>query len=132
MYFYFLIIPVLIGSCYMIWRLRRMAKHDRVLFRFCQNRRDIMAIIRGRNFDLPREDYIALRELLEVTNNTIHEYNVHKTSLFDFRKFIRDAQRLNSIRRKMEELDNMNTDVAHLYHKFGLSMLYAFFTYTRL
>jgi hypothetical protein len=91
----------------------------------------MMAIKEG-NYNLSKNDYTALRELLNVISNTIHEYNNHKTSLFNFRKFISDAQRLETLRQKMHEVKLMNEDVARLYSKFGLSMLYAFFTYTPL
>ena len=75
MFFYILMIPVLFFSVLMIIHLRRLKKHDEVLYTFCQNRREIMFMIREENFALSKKDYFDLRKLAEVNNKTIRHFN---------------------------------------------------------
>lgn len=92
MMFYIAMVPVLLASAYMLLTLRALAKHDKVLYAFCDLRRDIMTVLREHAFDLTREDYIALREIEQATSATIHDYRFCKIYLFNFRKF-REAMR---------------------------------------
>lgn len=87
MTYYIFMTPVLLMIVAMILRLRALKKHDKVLYAFCQLRRDTMSLIREHNYDLCRQDYIALRDIEDGLSDTIHDYNMHKVYLFNFRKF---------------------------------------------
>ncbi|MGR3913016.1 MAG: hypothetical protein OD918_00575 [Gammaproteobacteria bacterium] len=69
---------------------KRAIKHDRVLFPFCQLRRDVMQFLRETAFKKPqvlsREEYASARRLVEALDVTIRNYNRHKTVMFNLRK----------------------------------------------
>lgn len=83
--FYVLIIPAFIMSLFMIVHLLSIKRHDKVLFQLCHIRREVMSLLRDDNFDMPRDDYISLRRLLDALNINIHHYKKHKSLLFNFR-----------------------------------------------
>ena len=93
MTFYVILTPVLIGALYMILRLRGLKKHDEVLYMFCQVRRETMDLIREHNFELAEEDYSALKEIADVTGATIHDYQLCKIYVFNFRRFLTAIRR---------------------------------------
>ena len=72
------------------FRQKEMQKHDRVLFPFCQLRRDVMRFLHVNVIEnvhsLSSEEYRFIRQLLNLLDNTIHNYNRHKTSMFNVRK----------------------------------------------
>ena len=110
----------------MLFYLRRLKKHDKVLYRFCQLRRETMSIIREANFDLKPEDYAVLRALVEKTSDTIHDFNNCKVSLFNVRKLSEQVSRAKMI----EALDVENPQIQKLCLGYTLAMLRAFFTFT--
>jgi hypothetical protein len=129
MFFYVLILPVLVASAGMIWHLRLMKRHDRVLFRLCDNRRAVMALIREGNYNLPREDYVALRSLLEALNKAIHDYQSWKTSF----SFSRAMERLEIAQRLDEQAakDGLrNPEIARVYREFILNIAIGFLAFT--
>ena len=131
--FYLLIVPVYIMTFYMFFHLLKIKKHDKVLYKFCEVRRDIMAILRKENFNLPKDDYLALRRLLMVLNDSIHYYDDHKTGLFNIRKFFKF---LDKFKEQLTQVDNFEIpqkpEIINLYKDFTLTMLLAFFTFTPL
>jgi hypothetical protein len=127
MLFYALITPPLLASIYMLFYLRRLKKHDKVLYRFCQLRRDAMSKIRESNFDLKFEDYVALRQLLDRTSETVHEFNNCKVSLFNIRNYSVQVHRAKSLE---ETSVQRAPEVQELTSRYALAMLVAFFTFT--
>jgi hypothetical protein len=125
MYFYVLVIPILLGSLVMILHLWNMAKHDRVLYRFCHIRREIMRIMRDNNYNLSREDYFALRHLLEIVNNTIHNYNEFKHSTFNITKCIQYGRGMVRLDKQVQERQVKNANIARLYDEFGSTVFLA-------
>ncbi len=129
--FYLIMIPALALSAWMLFRFRRLAKHDKVLFEFCQVRRDIMVIFRRDLLKMDREKYFALRGLLDNTDNAIHYYNENKATLFNFRKFM---QWLKDSKRSAEEMENLklpdDPEVLQIRDRFGGAMVSAFCAYT--
>ena len=75
---------------------KEMQKHDRMLFPFCQLRRDVMSFLYRsviENADsLSFAEYRFVRQLLSVLDVTIHNYNQHKTSMFNVRKIAKHLQ----------------------------------------
>lgn len=132
MYFYFLMIPVVIMSIYMISRLLEMRKHDQVLYRLCENRREMMAFLRKTGLTLSKDDYFALRELIEITNQTIHNYNDFKSSSFSVGKRIeygKDVRRLDGKMQERQEHQLSNPTIKSMYSKFGQTMIIALLTF---
>ncbi len=79
-----------ICSWFRIWQVD---KHDGVLFPFCQLRRDIISFLYENVLEKPgalsKEEYLFMRWLLGVINVTIHNYNQHKTVMFDMREMLK-------------------------------------------
>ncbi|WP_435979198.1 hypothetical protein [Psychrobacter sp. DM4] len=68
--------------------LKRIQKHDRYIFEFCDLRRDMITYLYEERNGLSRSDYIQLREILNTNNVTIHNYKDSKHTMFNFRRFI--------------------------------------------
>ena len=130
MFFYFLIVPALVACLCEIYRLRKLEKHDIVLYKFCEIRRLVMARIREDNFNLSKDDYVALRQLAEAASLTIHDYNEWKTSLFNFRKFKECVRKIKNWDKIIEERKIANPDILALYKEYIYAMFFAFLTYT--
>ena len=131
MSFYLILSPVLLLSIFMIIKLRALKKHDDVLFRFCQLRRDMMKYLRSKTTKIPREDYVEIRKLLDLLNSTIHNYEDHKQGLFRIEKFFAETKTVyKSVKKaKSKEIKN-NAKVKGFYHEYGKIMLIAFLTYS--
>ena len=73
-----------------VW-LREIARHDGVLFRFCEIRRSVVRLLFDRHLDgeLSRRDYVDARRLLDVLNHVIGDYDKRKAVMFNFRRFVR-------------------------------------------
>lgn len=116
-----------------IW-LRRVARHDRVLFPFCQLRRDIMRFLREHMPKeanaLSREEYRSILRLVAVVGVTIHHYNQHKTLMFNLREIERY---LNEYRATLKETPiNLtdNAEIQELHARFVRCLAEAFLAYT--
>ena len=90
----FILLAMLAGDALRFrFRQKEMQKHDRVLFPFCQLRRDIirflyMNVIENTNsFSLA--EYKSVRRLLNVLDAIIHDYNQHKTSISDVQQIVK-------------------------------------------
>lgn len=130
MFFYVLLTPPLLATVIMIWRLRSMEKHDKVLYRFCEIRRQTMSLIRERNFDLTPEDYLALRQVAEATSATIHDYNSFKIYIFNFRKFLAAIRRMEKLEVTLTHGRELKPEITMLRNRFADAMLFAFVTFT--
>lgn len=122
---------MLLLSIYMIIKLHALKKHDDVLFRFSQLRRDMMGYLRSKTTKIPRDDYIELRKLLDIVNSTIHNYDDHKQGLFRIDEFFKETRTVyKSVNKaKSKEIKN-NAKVKGFYHEYGKIMLIAFLTYS--
>lgn len=131
--FYLLLIPFSFVSVLLIIHLKNLKKHDAVLYKFCQVRRESMQFLRANWSNLPKKEYIALRELLETLNATIHRYNEHKTVLFNLRRFIEHIKEFDSFSKKIEPIEKPETkEIRQFYLDTSRSFLYGFFAYTPL
>lgn len=129
--FYLLIIPVLVSSAFMIHRLRKIKKHDKVLFHFCQIRRDAMELLRNNYSEMTIEEYRAIRRVLMALNSTIHDYNDYKISIFNFRRFYRMVKNYKKTTSSIERMKlPKNSDIGKLLQDFSIGMIKAFFAYT--
>jgi hypothetical protein len=130
--FFLIFIPTSIALWLMLVHLRKMKKHDRVLFRFCQIRRDIIVIMREPGFNPSKSDYRILRVLLDGANATIHEYNSCKIKLFNFRNFIALAKEYQRNAQKVDKLSTSNPAINEIKEKYKRAMILAFLSYTPL
>jgi hypothetical protein len=130
--FEFMIIFMLI---YMICKFRRLNKHDRVLYPFCQLRREIYKYFSEVKVNIDIDDYKDLNDLLAMDDKVIHTYNQNKSCLFNFRKFRRfiktQFEELRETTEKMEERKfSNNPKISQLQKNFIGSLFFAFFEYT--
>lgn len=129
--FYVFMVPLLLLLFYMIIYLRKLKKHDIVLYKFCQLRREAISILAEKNFNLSRDEYFSVRNLITILNSTIHNYNEYKTAIFDMRKLLKHFRDLKTSAKEIEKLElPQNQQIEKLYNKFLFSMFYAFFAYT--
>lgn len=131
MAFYIILGPVMLLMVFMIFKLHQIKKHDSVLFRFCQLRRDIMGYLR-KDFDsITKSDHNEVRMLLRLLNSTIHDYDEHKKGLFKINKFIVQAKTVYKSVNEAKRKESKNNDVIKGFYKdYGKIMLIAYLTYT--
>jgi len=128
MYFYFVMGPVLVGALVMIVWLRNMRKHDTVLYRFCQLRRDVMTILRN-DSNIAQQDYFDLRVLVNALNDTIHNYNEMKTSSFNIFRCLDYGRKARRIDSQIQQHQVENPMVEGLYHAFAYALILAVLTF---
>jgi hypothetical protein len=129
MFFYALMTPVLVAMIFMIHRLRAMAKHDRVLHRLCELRREMMAFLRKNPYSLTREEYHELRELIELTNTTIHNYNAFKKEFVGIGPRIEYGRKCERMDKQIHNRQVKSEFVSELYQKFTFTMFIAVLTF---
>lgn len=131
MYFTTLLVLSCLLALWMAFNLLKIRKHDRVLFQFCQLRRDIMDLLRTRGFNLPKNEYLIVRGILGTVNKAIHGYNDHKTSFFNFRSF---ARFLREFKRNASAAERLpaprDPEVREIASGFEKAMRRGFLTYT--
>ena len=116
-------------------RQKEMQKHDRVLFPFCQLRRDVMSFLyRNVMIDadsLSPSEYEFIRQLLHVLDATIHNYNQHKTLMFNLRKI---AKHLETYRKASETALKVpdHPEIQEFHGRIHRLLVIAFLAYTPL
>ena len=118
-------------------QIRRVGRHDQALFPFCQVRRDIMSFLYESVFEKPgalsREEYASVRHLSDALDATIHNYNRHKTVMFDLRKM---AKTLKQYQHTLKQADVLkvpnNPEIQKFHARFALCLAKAFLAYTPL
>lgn len=133
----------LLFGCFLVFfiadwiHLHRVDKHDGVLFPFCQLRRDVMRFLYEKMIEEPRvlshEEYIATRRLLDVLNDTIHNYNRHKTILFNLRKVVKLIRQYRHVVKQVEPINATGNKEIQVFHaRFAVCLAKAFIAYTPL
>lgn len=79
--FYIIIVPALVLSLCMILNLLILKRRDKYLFAGLQHSQDIMSIIRERGFNLSKEEYQRLRNLIEATGEATVLASLYPTSI---------------------------------------------------
>lgn len=131
MTFYVFLVPVLLLSLVILFRLKSIKKNDEALFEFCQLRRDIISYLREKNTRIPEENYFEVRKLLEILNSDIHNFKKHKKGKFNFNNWITEAKGVYKNVRTAEQkkIDN-NEKVEEFYKKYGQTLFGAFLRFT--
>lgn len=129
--FYVLVIPSFVLSILMVAYLLSLKKHDRVLYNFCQIRRDAIKLIDERGITGDRVAYHSVRHLLNSLNLMIHNYDGCKQQVFNIRKLVAILKDCKHISRQVEKISIPDDhEVVELHLRFKRSMILAFLAYT--
>lgn len=131
--FNLLIILSLVSLIFMAYHLRVLRKHDTVLYRICQVRRDTIAFLDAEWQTLTKGEYMATRQLLYALNLTINNYKNHKCVLFNIRRLRKYAREYHKFHNQMNQIDiPLDGPIRELFDKAVYAFLYGFFAYTPL
>ena len=116
-------------------RQKETQKHDRVLFPFCQLRRDVMHFLYMNvieNTDsLSPSEYKSVRQLLNVLDGTIHNYNQHKTLMFNVRKIAKHLKMYRKMSKVVLEIPD-HPEIREFHGRIRWLLVAAFLAYTPL
>ncbi len=139
---YIFIVPVILMSVGMLYRLQRLTKHDKVLYKFCQLRRDTIQVLREKSFNLTKEEFFSIRELLFTLDEAIHNYDRLKIEIFTLGEFVGEHfRKVKATVTKTKDTVTVgvvsaqfelpkNTKIRELYQAYFAAMFFAFFVYT--
>ena len=127
---------VLVGDALRFrFRQKEIQKHDRVLFPFCQLRRDVMHFMyinAIKNTDpLSPMEYKFVRWLLNVLEDTIYNYNQHKTLMFSVRKIAKHLKIYRKVSKIELEIPD-HPEIRKFHERIHRLQVVAFFAYTPL
>ena len=114
---------------------KEMQKHDRVLFLFFQLRRDIVHFmyinVIENTGSLSSAEYKFVRWLLNVLDGTIHNYNQHKTLMFNVRKIAKHLKMYRKVSRVALEVPD-HPEIREFHERIHRLLVAAFLAYTPL
>ena len=117
------------------FRQKEMQKHDRVLFPFCQLRRDVMHFLYMNAMEntgsLSPAEYKSVRQLLNGLDATMHSYNQHKTLMFNVRKIAKHLQMYRKVSKATLEIPD-HPEIRELHERIHRLLVAAFLAYTPL
>ena len=114
---------------------KKMQKHDRVLFPFCQLRRDIirflyMNVIENTD-SLSPVKYRFVRHLLDVLDIAIRNYNQYETSMFNVRRIVKHLEMYQEASRTALDIPD-HSDIREFHERIRRLLVAAFLAYTPL
>ncbi len=116
-------------------QIKKIAKHDGVLFPFCQLRRDIMKFLYENVVETPgvlsRDEYASVRRLSNALDTKIRDYNRHKTVMFNMRKMAKHLEAYRLTATPALEISD-NPTIRQFHARFGRLLVKAFIAYTPL
>ena len=116
-------------------RQKEMQKHDRVLFTFCQLRRDVMRFLYINVIEntgsLSPAKYKFVRQLLNGLDATIHDYNQHKTLMFNVRKIAKHLKMYRKVSKVVLEVPD-HPEIREFHERIRWLLVAAFLAYTPL
>ena len=130
---YALLIMLILHVVVINFRLRDVKRHDIVLFRFCEIRRQLITLIFDRESSgiMTNDEYRVARQLLVMLNHLISEYYHRRTRMFDFRTF---RHFLPDYEKTADQLESFvlseNQSLRTLYTQTHQALVLAFFAYT--
>lgn len=128
---YLLLIPVLILHVYFLIKLRKIQKHDNVLYRFCESRRKIIAYLRDNYETINKDDYLDIKLVLSITSDSIHYFNEHKITTFNLNSManlIKTAK--NNVRVIRVRINENNENIKNFQYALRHNYMDAILTYT--
>ena len=132
-----LTLAFIVLAAYCWFGLRRVNKHDRVLFPLCQLRRDVLSFLYTNTFTrqstLSPAEYDSLIKLSNMLDSAIHNYNEHKTVMFNLRKLMSHLKKYRHTMKqtKLPELPD-NPEIQAFHARFVQCLAQAFIAYTPL
>lgn len=132
---YLLVIPILILQVRTWLYLRKTRQNDRILFQFCDFRRELMGFMRtDQVHNLSPQSYTTFRMLLDTTNVTVHHfYELQLT--FNWRHTWRAMRAMSGQMNEQEEqalAAVAHPQVEYFLHRMLTCWATAFFAYTPL
>ena len=128
---YLAIFPSLVLCFLALVYLHYVRKHDLILFRFCQIRREMMSLLRERGTELSKQDYNALRFFLKGINNLVQRYSVHKFNMLNARAFAAWARKNAKLLEESEAIPKSNDEqIQILQMRTNIAIALGFFAYT--
>ena len=117
------------------FRQRKMQKCDRVLFPFCQLRRDVIRFLYINVIEntgsLSLEEYKFVRQLLNGLDATIHNYSQHKTSMFNIREIAKHLRMYRKASKTALEVPD-HPKIWEFHERIRRLLVAAFLAYTPL
>lgn len=135
MTFYLLVIPLLVLQVRTWLYLRKVRQNDRVLFQFCDFRRELMGFMRtDQVYNLSPQSYAIFRMLLHNTNVTVHHFHELRPA-FNWRRMWRTMRTMSGQIGEQEEQAlhaavEAHPQVAYFTHRMLTCWATAFFAYT--
>lgn len=134
---YLLFACCLIIYMYTTYRLSKVKTHDQVLFPLCQLRRDIMSFLHENVVEKPGtlspEEYASVRRLSTTLDDAIHNYNRHKTTMFNLRRMAKYLEQYRNTLKQAAPLElTDNPKIQELNMRFVLCSAKGFLAYTPL
>ena len=132
----FVMLAIFLGDA-LRFRLRQkeMKKHDQVLFPFCQLRRDVMHFlyinVTENEHSLSSAEYEFVRQLVNVLDFTIHNYNPYKTLMFNVRKIAKHLKMYRKASRISLEAPD-HPEIREFHEQVHRLLVAAFLAYTPL
>ena len=132
-----LVLLVVLAGDALKFRLRQkeIQKNDWVLFPFCQLRRDVMHFLYMNAIEyassLSPAEYKFICQLLNRLDATIHNYNQHKTLMFNLRKIARHLQMYQKVSKAALEVPD-HPEIREFHERIHRLQVAAFFAYTPL
>ncbi len=116
-----------------IIKLIKKQKHDKVLYGFCQTRRDVMKYLRDNYENLSDKDYSDIKVLISPLNASIHDFNYHKYKSFNLRKIEKlMRQTKHDVQTIRINFNNENIDIQKIQISFIGNYFNALWIYTPL
>ena len=117
------------------FRQKEMQKHDRVLFTSCQLRRDVMRFLYINVIEntgsLSPAEYKFVRQLLNGLDATIHNYNQHKTLMFNVRRIADHLEMYRKVSKTVLEVPD-HPEIREFHERIRRLLVAAFLAYTPL
>ena len=114
---------------------KEMQKHDRMLFPFCQLRRDVMHFMYMNVIEntgsLSPAEYKFIRWLLNVLDGTIHSCNQYRTLMFNVRKIAKHLKMYRKISKVALEIPD-HQKIREFHERIHRLQVAAFLAYTPL
>lgn len=134
-YFLFACFCVFFAFCWL--QIRKVRKHDDVLFPLCQLRRDIVRFLYVNVFEkenaLSPEEVRAARWLWGLLDRTIRDYNQNKTTIFNLRTMLKIVRQYRNLMEQIEPVNlTKNKEIQRLHQRFVLCWAKGCLTYTPL
>ncbi len=130
---YLFIVPAMFLLLITAVELYSIKKHDRILYKYCQLRRNILSLFREQGLKLNEEDNNLLMEISEYVDITIHEFRYMKTEIFNIRnakKLINKSASATKVNNSFFMRDTSNKDVLKIQKQLKYCLIDSAIAYT--